>query len=59
MTVRTALIALLGVYIVMAFALLALIGHAAGIIWEIPLAPVEIIGGYALGVLIGRAGDLS
>ena len=59
MSIRTALIALLGVYIIMAFALLVLVGRIVGIPWEIALAPVEIIGGFAIGSLIGRAGDLS
>ena len=55
MTARTALWALCGVYIVMAFALLMLVGRIAGVPWEIALAPVEIIGGAAIGSLIGRA----
>jgi hypothetical protein len=59
MTARTALCALLGVYLIMAFALLALVGRVAGIGWELGLTPVEIIGGGAFGILIARAGDLS
>jgi hypothetical protein len=59
MTALTALIVLLGVYVVAFFALLALVIHAAGVWWGVSLVPVEIVGGYAFGTLIGRVGDLS